>query len=75
MATELTATEQRIAALVARGYRNDEIAVELAMSRRTVEWHLSKVFRKLGVRSRTRLAALILDPGPAESTWAGATDE
>jgi len=53
----LTATETRIAELAAVGRRNGEIAVELSLSPRTVEWHLSRIYRKLGVRSRTELAA------------------
>lgn len=53
---ELTATERRIVDLVTAGYSNPEVAGELFMSRRTVEDHLSKIYRKLGVRSRKELA-------------------
>ena len=52
----LTPAERRIALLVARGSRNDAIAGELGVSAKTVEWHLSNVYRKLGVGSRTELA-------------------
>ncbi|NED96064.1 helix-turn-helix domain-containing protein [Phytoactinopolyspora alkaliphila] len=54
----LTDAEQRIAALVAAGKRNREIAAELFVSVRTVETHLSRIFRKVGVRSRTELASV-----------------
>ena len=52
----LTATEERVARLVAEGKSNREVAAELFLSRRTVEDNLSRVYRKLGVRSRTQLA-------------------
>ena len=51
----LTPTESRIAALVAQGRRNREIAGELLVSAATVEAHLTRIYRKLGVRSRTEL--------------------
>jgi DNA-binding CsgD family transcriptional regulator len=54
---KLTSTEQQIAELVARGKSNHEVASELYLSPKTVEWNLSKVYRKLLVRSRTELAA------------------
>ena len=53
----LTETEQRIADLVARGRSNKEVAAALSLSPKTVEWNLSKVYAKLGVRSRTELAS------------------
>jgi DNA-binding CsgD family transcriptional regulator len=53
----LTASEQRVAELVAQGLSNPEIAGRLFMSRRTVEATLSRVFQKLSVRSRAELAA------------------
>jgi DNA-binding CsgD family transcriptional regulator len=53
---ELTPTEDRVATLVATGMTNKEVAAALFMAERTVEWNLSKVFRKLQVRSRTELA-------------------
>jgi DNA-binding CsgD family transcriptional regulator len=52
----LTATEHRIADLVASGRSNREVAAELFLSPKTVEWNLSKVYRKLGLRSRSELA-------------------
>jgi DNA-binding CsgD family transcriptional regulator len=52
----LTPVEERIAALVAVGQTNREVAVALFMSVRTVESHLGRIYRKLGLRSRTELA-------------------
>jgi DNA-binding CsgD family transcriptional regulator len=53
---ELTPAERQVAALVAAGRTNREAAAELYMSVRTVEAHLSVIYRKLGVRSRSDLA-------------------
>jgi ATP/maltotriose-dependent transcriptional regulator MalT len=53
---ELTPTEARVATLAADGMTNREIADALFMTLRTVEWNLSKVYRKLQVRSRSELA-------------------
>jgi DNA-binding CsgD family transcriptional regulator len=53
----LTPTEEQIAALVVAGRSNAEVAHALFVSPKTVEWNLSKIYRKLGVRSRTELAA------------------
>jgi DNA-binding CsgD family transcriptional regulator len=52
----LTETEARVAALAAAGRTNPEIAAEVFISRKTVEATLSRVYRKLGVRSRVELA-------------------
>jgi DNA-binding CsgD family transcriptional regulator len=57
--TELSETERRIVELVVAGHRNREVAAELSLSPNTVAWNLSKVYRKLGVSSRTELAARI----------------
>jgi len=56
-AGELTETERRVAELVATGRSNAEVARALVLSPKTVEWNLSKIYRKLGVRSRAELAA------------------
>jgi DNA-binding CsgD family transcriptional regulator len=56
---ELTAAERRVAELAASGATNKEIAAELFMSVKTVEAHLSRVYRKLRVRSRTELSSRI----------------
>jgi DNA-binding CsgD family transcriptional regulator len=53
---ELNETERRVTDLVARGNTNQETADRLSISAKTVEWNLTKVYRKLGVRSRTELA-------------------
>jgi DNA-binding CsgD family transcriptional regulator len=52
----LTAAERRVAALVAEGRTNREVAAELFLGERTVETHLSHVYAKLGLRSRSELA-------------------
>jgi DNA-binding CsgD family transcriptional regulator len=51
----VTPTEQRVSELVLEGMTNQEIARALFMGRKTVETHLSNVYRKLGVRSRVEL--------------------
>jgi len=53
---DLTAQERQIAQLARDGLSNPEIGARLFLSPRTVEWHLSKVFGKLGLRSRHELA-------------------
>ena len=61
----LTETERRVSQLAAEGRRNREIADELFMSTRAVEANLTRAYRKLGVRSRSGLAArLVADHAP-----------
>jgi DNA-binding CsgD family transcriptional regulator len=54
----LTAAERRVAALVAEGRTNKEVAAALFLGERTVETHLTHVYAQLGVRSRTELARM-----------------
>jgi DNA-binding CsgD family transcriptional regulator len=61
---QLTTVEQRVAGLVGAGQTNREVADTLFMSVRTVESHLGRVYRKLGVRSRTELAHNVPAPAP-----------
>lgn len=55
----LTETEQKIAALVAVGLSNPDIASRMFISRRTVQFHVSNILAKLGLGSRVELAALV----------------
>ena len=55
----LTAQERQIAHLARDGLSNPDIGARLFLSPRTVEWHLGKVFGKLGIRSRHELASAL----------------
>jgi DNA-binding CsgD family transcriptional regulator len=55
----LTATEARVAGLVAEGRTNQEIAEALALRPSSVEGHLMRACEKLGIRSRTELAVML----------------
>jgi DNA-binding CsgD family transcriptional regulator len=70
---ELTAQEAQIARLARDGFSNPEIGARLFLSPRTVEWHMSRVFTKLGVSSRRQLrqikisSALVTASAPAST--------
>ena len=57
MFEKLNEKERRIVELVARGRTNQEVADRLRLSHKTVEWTLTRVYKKLHVRSRTQLTA------------------
>jgi DNA-binding NarL/FixJ family response regulator len=56
---DLTPQEEQIARLARDGLSNPEIGARLFLSPRTVEWHMHKVFGKLGIDSRKRLHAAL----------------
>ena len=59
----LTDSERRVVDLVGEGLTYREIGERLFISRRTVETHVARAFRKLGVRSRAELAAALIERG------------
>jgi DNA-binding CsgD family transcriptional regulator len=61
---ELTPQELQVALLVTRGATNKEAAAQLFLSPKTIERHLGSIYAKLGVRSRTELAAIFAPPAP-----------
>ncbi|HWH28964.1 MAG TPA: LuxR C-terminal-related transcriptional regulator, partial [Mycobacteriales bacterium] len=64
---KLTLAEEHVARLVAAGLRNREVAAKLFVSPKTVESQLTCIYRKLGVRSRTELAAALAHREPANA--------
>ena len=54
----LTPQEEAVTNLVSTGLSNREVAAELFISPKTVQYHLTRVYAKLGVRTRSELAAL-----------------
>jgi DNA-binding CsgD family transcriptional regulator len=68
----LTETQRTVAALVASGQTNREIAAAMFVTQNTVQTHIRHIFQKLGVKSRTELAARLLSapvPGHPSDIW------
>jgi DNA-binding CsgD family transcriptional regulator len=63
----LTPAEERVAQRAAAGRSNREIAAELFLSPKTVEMNLSRVYRKLGIRSRSQLHSRLSDADAREN--------
>jgi DNA-binding CsgD family transcriptional regulator len=61
---ELTAHELQVAVAVAEGATNKQVAARLFLSPKTIDFHLRNIYRKLGIRSRTELARLMLEHEP-----------
>jgi DNA-binding CsgD family transcriptional regulator len=54
--TSLTSAERRVAELVMTGMSNQDVADKLTLSKRTIDTHLSRIYRKLGITGRDRLS-------------------
>jgi len=63
---QLTPQEEQIARLARDGRTSPEIGVQLFLSARTIEWHLGKIFAKLGIGSRRELRAALASLGPPD---------
>ena len=61
---ELTQRERQVACLVTRGCSNRQIALELVVSERTVDTHVSHILRKLELSSRSQIAAWVVERQP-----------
>ena len=59
----LSAREAEVLRLVANGLTNAEVAEKLFLSSRTVDWHLSSIYRKLGLHSRTEASRFASEHG------------
>lgn len=71
----LTAAERTVANLVCEGLTNPQIGEQLGVSRRTIQGHLANVFKKIGVSSRTELAAHLLRAGLSQPEVSQQRDE
>jgi DNA-binding CsgD family transcriptional regulator len=71
-ADALTPSELRVARLAAEGLSNGQIASQLYLTSKTVEWHLSHAYRKLGISSRAQLAEALHKQGSTDSPLAPA---
>lgn len=71
--TVLTTKETEVVQFLNKGLSNREIALQMNVTEKTVKFHLTNVYRKLGVKSRTQLIAKELGAGtPAQSpSYAG----
>jgi DNA-binding CsgD family transcriptional regulator len=70
----LTPAQTRVAELVAAGMSNQQIASTLYMSTRSVESHLTKIYREFGVRSRGQLIAALAERGRGAADESGRND-
>lgn len=69
----LTPSERRIVGLAAAGFSNRELAESLFLTMKTVEWHLTRAYAKLGISGRSDLA-VALEPAPRGFRGAGGVD-
>ena len=61
--TDLTPREVDILQLIVAGYSNKDIAKKFCLSEKTVEWHLDRIYKKLGVRTRLKAGLWALHQG------------
>ena len=61
MENSLTRGERRVVTLAAAGKPNKQIAAELVVTVKAVEWHLSNAYRKLGINSRYELEGILAE--------------
>jgi DNA-binding NarL/FixJ family response regulator len=68
MIEELSRRERQILLLICRGMCNKEIARELDVTEKTVEWHISNILGKLGAANRTQAVVVALEQGLLDPT-------